>query len=100
MGRPSIICVVYGTTNRSKAFLSGNNYVVMAAGAMRDLNAAVPVPACHNADVFIAGVKGEVPDLRILPADRRTVAMLHGRAPAVADNIAAVCCVVKGPVYK
>lgn len=100
MGRPSIICIVYGTTDHNKAFLSGNNYVVIAAGAMHDLNAAVPVPACHNADVFIIRIKGEVADLCVLPADWRTVAMLHSRTAAVADNIAAVCCVVKSPVYK
>lgn len=66
---------------------------------MHDLNAAVLVPACHNADVFIIRIKGEVADLCVLPADWRTVAMLHSCTPAVADNIAAVCCVVKSPVY-
>lgn len=87
-------------TDRSKAFLSGNNHVVVSAGAMHDLNAAVLVPACHDADVFIVGVKGEVPNLCILPTDRRTVAMLHSRAPTMADDVAAVGRIVKGPVHK
>ena len=100
MGRPSIICIVYGMADRSKAFLSGNNHVVVAAGAMHDLNVSVLVPACHNADVFIIRIKGEVADLCVLPADWRTVAMLHSRTAAVADNIAAVCCVVKGPIHE
>ena len=99
MGKPSIICIVYGTTDHNKAFLACNNYIVIAAGAMHDLNAAVLVPACHDADMFIVGVKGEVPNLCVLPTDRRTAAMLHNRTPAVADDIAAVCRVVKGPVY-
>ena len=57
---------------------------------MHDLNAAVPVPACYDANVFIVWIKGEVADLCVLPADWRTAAMLHSRTAAVADNIAAV----------
>ena len=52
-------------TDRSKAFLSGNDHIVVAAGAMHDLNAAVPVPACYDANVFIVWIKGEVPDLYV-----------------------------------
>ena len=86
--------------DRSKAFLSGNNHVVVAARAMHDLNVSVPVPARHDADVFIIRIKGEVADLCVLPADWRAVAMLHSRTAAVADNIAAARGVVKGPIHE
>ena len=94
-----MLCIIIRSPDRGKAFFYGNNHIVVAAGAMHDLNAAVPVPACYDANVFIVWIKGEAPDLRVLPADRRTAAMLHSCTPAVADNIAAVCCVVKSPVY-
>lgn len=87
-------------TDRSKAFLSGNNHIVVAARTMHDLNAAVLVPARHNADVFIIRIKGEVADLCVLPADWRTVAMLHSRPAAMADDIAAVRLIEENPIHK
>ena len=65
---------------------------------MHDLNVSVLVPACHNADMLIVGVKGEVSNLRILPADRRTVAMLRSRSSAVSDDVAAARGIVKKPI--
>ena len=52
------------SSNGDKPLLAGNDHIVMAAGTMDDENFAVFVPVGNDADVFVIGMKGEIPELR------------------------------------
>lgn len=67
---------------------------------MHHQQAAQPVAACGDADVFILRIKQQVPRLYLVPLNVHAVGvLLHGSA-ALPDDIAAAAGVVKCPVHE
>ena len=67
---------------------------------MHHQQAAQPVAACGDADVFILRIKQQVPRLYLVPLNVHAVAVLLHSSAALPDDIAAAAGVVKCPVHE
>ena len=95
-----LLCVVPRSTDRCKALLASNDYIVVAAGAVNDEQFAVGIFAPDNAHMGIIRVEHQVTRLCVRPRNVGTIAVLHGGSTAVADDIAAARLIVEHPIHK
>ena len=61
---------------------------------------AILVPAADNANMGIVWVKHQVTGLCVRPRNIGAIAVLHGGAAAMADDVTAARGVVKGPIHE
>ena len=58
------------------------------------------IPSADNSYVSILRVKDQIPDLRLCPGNAGTVTVLCRSATAMADDVLAICSVIKYPIHK
>ena len=93
-------CVVPRSTDRCKALHTSNDHIVISAGAVDDEQFSACVPAANDAHMGIIRVEYQVTGLCVRPRNIGAIAVLHGGASAVADNIAAAGLIVENPIHK
>ena len=67
---------------------------------MHHQQAAQPVAACGDADVFILRIEQQVPRLHLVQLDVHAVGVLLCCAAALPDDVSAAAGVVKRPIHE
>lgn len=72
-----------------KTGLASNDYVIVAAGTVYDLDIAALIPAAHNANVSVVRIENQVAGLRLGPGNGGAVGVLRASTPTVAQDVTA-----------
>ncbi len=72
-----------------KTGFPGNDYVIVAARTVDNLDIAAFIPAAYDANVGITRIENQVAGLGLSPSDRGAVGMLCMSAPAMAQDVTA-----------
>lgn len=83
-----------------KAVRSRDDHIVVSAGAVNHQQATVLGSAADDTCMGIVRVKYQVTGLCVRPRNIGAIAVLHGGAAAMADDVAAACGIVKGPIHE
>ena len=86
--------------NGHKTVCPGDDHIVRAAGAVDHQQISILVSAADDANMGIVRVKHQVTGLCVRPRNIGAMAVLHGGAAAMADDVTAARGVVKGPIHE
>lgn len=78
----------------------GDRHTARTSGTMHHQQAAQPVAACGDADVFILRIEHQVPRLYFVPLYVHAVGVLLCCSAALSDHIRAAAGVVERPIHE
>ena len=95
-----LFSVIVGPTNRGKSLQTGNDHIVVPAGAVDNEQIIALIPSCHNAHMGVLRVENQITGKCVRPCDGSAVAVLHHSTTAVTEDIGSAACVVEHPIRK